>query len=69
MTEKVFEPFATTKHSGTGLGLAIVHQIVEAHGGRIKLMKSRLGGARFVLWIGPRPAGNQKKGRGKSRAA
>jgi signal transduction histidine kinase len=69
MTEKVFEPFATTKHNGTGLGLAIVHQIVEAHGGRIKLMKSRLGGARFVLWIGRRPSANQKKGRGKSRAA
>jgi signal transduction histidine kinase len=69
MWEKAFEPFATTKHNGTGLGLAIVHQIVEAHGGRTKLGRSRLGGARFVLWIGAKPATDGKKGRGKSRAA
>jgi signal transduction histidine kinase len=53
MADRVFEPFATTRHSGTGLGLAIVHQVVEAHGGRIRLRTSRLGGARFVLRIGP----------------
>ncbi len=52
MAEKAFEPFATTKHNGTGLGLAIVHQIVEAHGGRIRLGSSRLGGARFAVRIG-----------------
>ncbi len=54
MADRVFEPFATTKHSGTGLGLAIVHQVAEAHGGRIRLRRSRLGGARFVLRIGMR---------------
>jgi signal transduction histidine kinase len=54
MADRVFEPFATTKHNGTGLGLAIVHQIVEAHGGRIRLRRSRLGGARFCLRIGKR---------------
>ncbi len=69
MTEKVFEPFATTKHSGTGLGLAIVHQIVEAHNGKIKLMKSRLGGARFVMRIGPKATPETKKQRKKARAA
>lgn len=68
MVEKVFEPFATTKHNGTGLGLAIVHQIVEAHGGRIKAGRSRLGGARFALWVGPRST-ELKKGRGKGKAA
>lgn len=52
MADRIFEPFATTKHNGTGLGLAIVHQIVEAHGGRIRLRRSRLGGARFVTRIG-----------------
>ncbi len=61
MVDKAFEPFATTKHNGTGLGLAIVHQIVEAHGGRIRLGTSRLGGARFVLGIGPRPAATADK--------
>lgn len=52
MAERVFEPFATTKHNGTGLGLAIVHQIVEAHGGKIRLRRSRLGGARFEMRLG-----------------
>ena len=69
MADRVFEPFATTKHSGTGLGLAIVHQIVEAHGGRIRLATSRLGGARFVLRIGPRQKAEGKKTHKRIRAA
>jgi len=38
----VFDPYFTTKSSGTGLGLAIVHNIVEAHGGQVRV-QSRLG--------------------------
>ncbi len=38
----IFDPYFTTKASGTGLGLAIVHNIIEAHGGEIKI-ESRLG--------------------------
>lgn len=34
-SERVFEPFYTTKSSGTGLGLAIVKAIIEKHKGRI----------------------------------
>ncbi len=56
MADRAFEPFATTKPNGTGLGLAIVHQIAEAHGGRTRLAKSRLGGAKVVIRIGRRPA-------------
>ncbi|MDP2643834.1 MAG: ATP-binding protein [Desulfobacterales bacterium] len=33
----IFDPYFTTKASGTGLGLAIAHNIVEAHGGMIKV--------------------------------
>jgi two-component system sensor histidine kinase HydH len=34
---RIFDPYYTTKSSGTGLGLAIVHNIMEAHGGEIRL--------------------------------
>lgn len=36
---------------GTGLGLYVVRGLVEAHGGRIVVRRSDLGGARFVLTL------------------
>ena len=35
LTDKLFNPFFTTKPQGSGLGLAIVRKIVDAHEGRI----------------------------------
>lgn len=53
-TQRIFEPFATSKESGTGLGLAISRRIVEAHGGTISV-ESQLGaGATFSIWL-PQP--------------
>lgn len=49
--QRVFNPFYSTKDSGTGLGLAIVHRIVEAHGGRITVGRSLLGGAAFTVYL------------------
>lgn len=51
MAERVFEPFFTTKTEGTGIGLSISRSIVEAHGGRLSLEKSGVGGACFTFWL------------------
>jgi two-component system sensor histidine kinase PilS (NtrC family) len=47
--DRIFEPFFTTKEKGTGLGLANVYTNVQAHGGRIYVEPSPLGGARFMI--------------------
>lgn len=51
--KQLFNPFYTTKENGTGLGLATVHAIVAAHGGRIEVEKSSLGGAAFIIYLNP----------------
>jgi signal transduction histidine kinase len=49
--EQIFEPFYTRKEHGTGLGLSIAKQIVEEHGGEIRV-ESELGkGSRFSVFL------------------
>ena len=57
-TERIFDPYVTTKENGTGLGLAIVRKIVLDHGGDVRVAggPSGYGGARFVVTL-PAAAG------------
>ncbi len=50
-TERIFEPFFSTKAGGTGLGLSITRQIIEEHRGSIEV-RSQLGhGTTFMILL------------------
>ncbi|HEY2675832.1 MAG TPA: MASE1 domain-containing protein [Steroidobacteraceae bacterium] len=46
-TERIFQPFVTTKKQGLGLGLAICRSLVEAQGGKVWAEHGADGGAVF----------------------
>lgn len=48
LEEAIFEPYYTTRDSGSGLGLALSSQLVEAHGGFLKLERRELA---TLFWI------------------
>jgi PAS domain S-box-containing protein len=56
LTERVFEPFYTTKTSGMGMGLSICRSIIAAHGGRLWAEASRPRGTVFQFTL---PAGSE----------
>jgi two-component system sensor histidine kinase HydH len=49
--EFIYDPFFTTKETGTGLGLPTAYQIIEQHGGELKLEKSDSSGACFTFTL------------------
>lgn len=49
-TERIFEPYLTTKLSGMGMGLGISRRIVETHGGKLWCVSSPEGG-RFCFTL------------------
>lgn len=57
--ENLFNPFNSTKESGMGLGLSICQTIIHAHGGRIWLGQSDLGGTAICFDL---PGGDLQEG-------
>lgn len=55
MSEEVMRqaliPFYTTKPAGSGLGLPLCNEILEAHGGRMRLQGREGGGTAVTCWV------------------
>jgi signal transduction histidine kinase len=49
--DRVFEPLYTTKGSGLGMGLSICRSIIEAHGGRLRVIANEPRGAAFQFTL------------------
>ena len=51
MVSRIFDPFFTTKPKGIGLGLSIAYQIINKHGGTIKVESQWENGTSFVITL------------------
>jgi signal transduction histidine kinase len=53
ISDKIFQPFFTTKPTGqgTGLGLSLSYDIIKAHGGEIKVESKEGQGSEFVIQL------------------
>ncbi|MBC7507195.1 MAG: GHKL domain-containing protein [Ferruginibacter sp.] len=49
--EDIFIPFFTTKENGSGIGLSLSRQIIQQHGGTIKVFSASGKGCRFVVQL------------------
>lgn len=47
----IFVPFYSTRASGLGLGLAICHQLIEEHGGNIRVRSEKGKGTTFSVYL------------------
>jgi signal transduction histidine kinase len=66
--EKLFEPFlASGRRGGTGLGLAIASELVQAHGGEIRLVDGTIG-ATFRITVPDQPVALEERRAERARA-
>lgn len=49
--KKALLPFYTSKETGTGLGLPLCREIVEAHGGHLRIEQREGGGTEVICWV------------------
>jgi two-component system nitrogen regulation sensor histidine kinase NtrY len=49
--EDIFIPFFTTKENGSGIGLSLSRQIIQQHGGTIKVVSQAGKGSRFIVQL------------------
>ena len=69
LSEKIFEPYFTTKRSGTGLGLAMVKKIMEEHDGHIAIQSSPEDGTLVTIRLpAARPRAPYRRPRRPSRS-
>jgi signal transduction histidine kinase len=47
--DRIFDPFFTTKPTGMGMGLSICRNIIETHGGKLRLAKTSRHGSSFEI--------------------
>jgi signal transduction histidine kinase len=65
--ERLFQPFQAATRRGTGLGLAIAEELVQAHGGEIRMVEGTIG-ATFRVVIPDRPVALDEKRAKRARA-
>ena len=58
VSDRIFQPFFTTKPQGIGLGLSISRSIIESHGGHLGASQNPCGGAIFQFTL---PAASSEK--------
>jgi len=49
--DKIFIPFYTTKKKGSGIGLSLSQQIIQLHGGQLKVSNTNSNGTTFHILL------------------